>query len=201
MTTETRIWRSALKLFGSRGFAATSVRDIAKASGVTSASLYHYVKSKDELLVNVVLDAMAGMVEPAREIELTQSARHRLELLVRNHIRAHLSDREVWEVVDEEWRRLDARRRAPIVAYRDDYESMWRRTIADGCADGTFAPCNQKLVTFALLAMCSSVYRWFDPRKRLTAEEVTEEHVRLAFNMLGVPPVVAVDEESVSAAL
>ena len=47
---ENEIYEQAIRLFAERGFAGTSLQDIADALGITRPALYYYVKSKDELL-------------------------------------------------------------------------------------------------------------------------------------------------------
>src|SRR5213079_854717 len=50
---ENEIYEIAIRLFAERGFAGTSLQDIADALGITRPALYYYVKSKDELLAKL----------------------------------------------------------------------------------------------------------------------------------------------------
>jgi AcrR family transcriptional regulator len=195
MTTEQRVHGAALALFGKKGFANTSVRDIAKAAGISSASLYHYMPAKEDLLVAVTLSAMRPLIEPARAIhESGRVAEWRLARLVHHHVTMHTETKAVWDVVDEEWRRFDARRRAPIVAYRDEYQAMWFSAISDGFEAGVFSGDDPRTATFAVLGMCSSVYKWFAKGGRLSVGEVADQYVRLAFTMLGADSAAAVEQ-------
>ena len=51
---ENEMYEHAARLFAERGFAGTSLQDVADAMGVTRPALYYYVKSKDELLSKLV---------------------------------------------------------------------------------------------------------------------------------------------------
>src|ERR1700761_9038275 len=51
--TKERILRVAAELFYHNGFAATSVREIAEAAGVGQSSLYHHLRSKDQILIQL----------------------------------------------------------------------------------------------------------------------------------------------------
>ena len=53
-STQDRVAQVAVRLFSERGFAATGIRDLGREMGMTSASLYHYVANKEELLVGVM---------------------------------------------------------------------------------------------------------------------------------------------------
>ena len=70
LPTRERILDVAEALFAGRGVAGTSIRDIARGSGLTPASLYNHFESKDELYAAVLergvrplLDRMAGLAD------------------------------------------------------------------------------------------------------------------------------------------
>jgi AcrR family transcriptional regulator len=177
-----------MELFMTKGFAATSVREIAKAAGISSASLYHYMPSKDDLLVTVTLQATHLLADPGRIINASGGTPdERLAALIRLHVIEHARGRRLWEVADEEWRQLPARKRAPVVALRDEYQSFWERALLEGREASLFRFGDLKMTTFAILSMCSDVYKWFSPNGRLTAEDVAEYYLQLVAAMLGAP--------------
>jgi len=51
------IIREALKLFSERGFAAVSMRDLAEAAGISVSTIYHYYKSKQALVRDMIVRA------------------------------------------------------------------------------------------------------------------------------------------------
>ena len=51
---EAQILEHATRLFAERGFAATSLQDIAEATGLTRPALYHYIRNKDDVLSRLV---------------------------------------------------------------------------------------------------------------------------------------------------
>ena len=185
MPTEERVQSAALDLFTRKGFSATGVRDIARAAGISSASLYHYMVTKEDLLVAVTVRATDHLVEPGRHIHASGgSPIERLSALVRHHVIEHAHGQAVWQIADEDWRRLDEVRRAPIVALRDEYQSYWESAVEDGRAAGIFQCADTKLVTFGILAMCSDVYKWFRSGGRLAPDQIAGHYVDLALAML-----------------
>jgi len=65
---EHEIDERAIRLFADRGFAGTSLQDIADALGITRPALYYYVKSKDELLARLAADVAGGSAAQIAEL-------------------------------------------------------------------------------------------------------------------------------------
>ena len=65
---ENEIYEQAIRLFAERGFAGTSLQDIADALGITRPALYYYVKSKDELLAKLAADVAGGSAAQITEV-------------------------------------------------------------------------------------------------------------------------------------
>src|ERR1051325_10343094 len=113
---------AASDLFRERGYAATSIRDIARALSVQGASLYAHVTSKEDVLWGIV-DRAAGRFEAAAErAELNaQNARpgdpaEVLAALVRAHVQVLTGDVDEAGVFVHEWRALGPERRAALLA-------------------------------------------------------------------------------------
>ena len=84
---ENEMYDHAVRLFAERGFAGTSLQDIADAMGVTRPALYYYVKSKDELLAKLAADVAGGSAAEMAEI----AARTDLDALGKLHAIARLT--------------------------------------------------------------------------------------------------------------
>src|SRR5438094_8541750 len=88
--TEERIRAAALRLFGQKGFQATTTRELAAEAGLTVAGLYYYVGTKEELLLDIMLDANGALLHAARRIGASSEAPERkLALLVQLHLWLH----------------------------------------------------------------------------------------------------------------
>ena len=131
---------AASELFRRQGYAATTVRDIARALDMQGASLYAHVASKEEVLWSIV-DRVATRFERAADAAQTDGldADTALAALVRAHVAVATADVGEASVFIHEWRHLSADRRAAVLARRDAYEARFRSVIADGIATGTFA--------------------------------------------------------------
>ena len=79
--SDDRIMEAALKLFAAKGFEATGIREIAEAVNLSSAALYHYIGTKDDLLFKIMSDSLQRWIvgikqgETYNEKELTEFQR------------------------------------------------------------------------------------------------------------------------------
>ncbi|HEX9889084.1 MAG TPA: TetR/AcrR family transcriptional regulator [Nitriliruptorales bacterium] len=185
IATDDRIRETALRLFAEKGFAATGIREIAEQVGVMSASLYHHIGSKEDLLFRIAIDANRQLLRAARDAFCEVSRpEERLVTLVRLHVAAHAHHQLEALVVDNEMRALSDAKRDEVVAVRDAYERMWQDAIADGVRDGVFTVDDERAARLALLEMCTGVAHWFSPSGEQTAEQIGAHFADMALGLV-----------------
>ncbi len=185
-TTADRVRAAALTLFAERGYHGTGIRQLADAAGLSSASLYHYMGTKEELLVAIMRTSLTRLVAAGEEIcaDPGLTARERLVALVELHVRTHARSPEETRVVDDEVRALSVSARAEIVELRDRYEHLWQATIDEGVRSGSFRLEMPALARRALLEMCSGVARWWVPSGPLSLDELADEYATMAVHLV-----------------
>ena len=175
------------ELFHAQGYAATSVRDIARALDMQGASLYAHVTSKEDLLWSIV-DRAATAFEAGADAALAESASgdavDRLAALVEAHVEVVTADPERASVFVTEWRHLSEPRREGIARRRDDYEGRLRQLIVDGIALGAFRATDPALAATFLLTALNGIATWFRPDGRLSADRIADHYVDLALRSL-----------------
>ena len=179
------IQQAAVRTFSDRGYAATSIRDIAAAAGVTSGALYLHVSSKMELLQSVMHLALDELLRVAGLA--TSGARapaERLEGLVRAHVAVQATNPRTARVVDGELRILPEDLRRAMVEKRDSYERLWTETLEAGVRAGAFAIEDVPIARLALVEMCNGVAHWYLPRGPFDLARIQEMFVRLSFNLV-----------------
>lgn len=184
-STGERVRLAALELFAERGFHGTGIRQLAERAGVSSASLYHYMGTKEDLLVSLMRASLERLLADAEAVPHGDPAR-RLVDLVRLHVTAHATRPLETRVGDDEVHALSAAARAEVVALRDRYEAIWQQTLDDGLREGVFAVGQPGVARRALLEMCSGVARWFDPSGPLSLEALANEYAVIAQRLVGV---------------
>ena len=177
----------ASELFHANGYAATSVRDIARALDIQGASLYAHVASKEDLLWAIV-DRAATDFETAADRAAadtpTADAVERLAALVEAHVEVVTADPERSSVFVTEWRHLSAGRREAIALRRDAYEARFRDTIRDGAAVGSFRATDPAIAATFILTALNGIATWYRPDGRLSPDRIADHYVELALRSL-----------------
>ena len=180
----------ASDLFRERGYAATSIRDIARALDVQGASLYAHVTSKEDVLWAIVdraarrFEAAADRAEADAEARRPGDPAEVIAGLVRAHVQVLTADVAEAGVFVHEWRALGPERRAAILERRDAYEGRFRRRISEGIAVGAFALTDPQIASGAILSAVNGLATWYAPEGRLSAERIADHLVDLALRML-----------------
>jgi AcrR family transcriptional regulator len=176
-----QILDEAARLFGRRGYHATTMRDIGEATGLLAGSLYAHIASKEQLLYEVVVQAAAqflGAVEPMRA-ELV-APEERLRKAMRAHVRVVADNLDKAWVFHHEWKSLTDERRADVRRLRRRYEDMWDDIVRDlpGAEDPRFA-------RLLVLSAANWTYTWYRPAGPLSPEEVADRFTDLLLAGLG----------------
>lgn len=186
LTTEQRVRRAAVKLFASKGFHGTGIRDLAREAGISSASLYHYMGTKEELLAAIMRECLDRLVLGARQVtDGVTDPPQRLASLVALHVLTHACRPAETRVVDHEVPALSEPARRRIVELRDEYEGIWADAIDDGMRKRCFTTAEPGVTRLALLEMCTGVARWYSPRGPLGLDQLASHYANLALRMLG----------------
>lgn len=186
VSSRDRVRAAAVKLFSTKGFHGTGIRDLAQEAELSSATLYHYMGTKEDLLAEIMHTALSRLLDAAREATAgSPDPVHRLRTLVALHVLAHAVGPAETRVVDNEVDVLSPAAREPVVALRDGYERLWAAAIDEGVAAGVFHTEHPAVTRLALLEMCSGVARWYSPRGPLALDQLAEHYAELASRALG----------------
>ena len=118
----TAILDSACEVFARRGYQAATMREVARASHLSLAGVYHYVGGKDELLFLVLDRALATLLAGLdKTLVDAEGGEARLLALMRTHLEFGFAHPAALRVVNRDWELLDEPRRAEIGAKRRAY--------------------------------------------------------------------------------
>jgi AcrR family transcriptional regulator len=168
-----------------KGFHATSIRDIAAAVGKSVSTLYHYFKTKEDVLYLIQSNTFRCVMDNLRRAtEGVEDPNVRLFLFIRNHIHYFTRHRNEMKVASHEGSTLPPERRKAITALKVEYFQMGRqivREVLSSSGRDTAAGDETELdrITYCLFGMMNWIYNWYDPRLHGSQEELTRTIYRI----------------------
>lgn len=159
------IVRAAGRLFSEKGYAATTIRDIANAVSMGSGSPFYHFKTKHDMLRAVVLEGIAaigGAVAEAAGGSLPP--RETFEAMLRAHLNQLLGPegRDFAATLLHESRHLDPAAQAEVVALKDRYEIMWQQALKDLKRAGLIAD-DSRVTRLFLMGALNWTVQWYRP--------------------------------------
>lgn len=170
-----QITRNAARLFQEVGFNRTSVNDIAESLGMGKPTLYHYVKSKAEIVLAIhdeVYDMMMG--EFQRRLKENQGPRELIRGLCHDIISSMETHPGYLRVYFEHHRELPPEVQANARRRRDRFQKLVEDAIEAGVQQGIFKTASVRLATLAVFGMCNWSYQWYRPGGPMTATETAD---------------------------
>jgi AcrR family transcriptional regulator len=178
---EKELFETASKLFAEKGFAGTTLQDIAKALGVSRPSLYHYIRSKDELLERVVRD-MAAIADDLVAATLADTGPgpiaklHKMIDAIVDMVGSHPAH---FRILLQNEQRLDGELAERHRSSRDRLVETLIGIIEEGKAKALFRPVNTQTAAFSILGACNWVVFWHhDGDLASVADDIAELGVR-----------------------
>ncbi|WP_287919614.1 TetR/AcrR family transcriptional regulator [Comamonas sp.] len=178
MAKRQAVLSTAAQLFNERGFHATSLDDIAARLGVSKPTLYYYVKSKDQILLECVrqgLEMTLEGIEVSRQAGGT--ALDQLEACMRVYARIVTMDFGMCliRVGDEQ---LPPESRKALRRMKAQIDLAFRRLVEAGVQQGLLAPCDPKMTAFMIGGALSWIGKWYDSGGAYSPDEISEQAVR-----------------------
>ena len=175
-----QILRAAADLFRERGYQASSVDHIAARLGMSKASLYTHFRAKEEMLAAISRETIEAFT---RDLSLVLGSRlgpeDKLRRVVRQHVQFVIANRSFLTVFFGEEANLPARFARTLAGQKDRYDKGVERNVAEGISTGVFRDVPPRLVVFAILGMVNWVHKWYNPRGRWGAEEISAAFLSL----------------------
>jgi TetR/AcrR family transcriptional regulator, cholesterol catabolism regulator len=167
---------TAALLFARQGYHATSVADLIDATGLASGGLYHYIGSKEQLLLQICDRLMDPLLDEAEALAAgSEPAAARLRLVVRawmRHVERHRAHMLVFQqerrVLEADARWQDVRRK------RKRFERLVERLLRAAEREGGAIFSDRRAALLALLGMVNYAPQWFRADGRMTADQIAD---------------------------
>jgi AcrR family transcriptional regulator len=160
------IMRGAARLFDEVGYHGVNMETIAKAAGLKKPTLYHYVRSKDEILFQIheaMIETLRSKIGERREAGEGPEA---ILYGVYRDIFQQIHDFPGYvRAFFEHMRELDGDRRSKIRADRNAYLAEVVAVIERGMDQGLFRRADSRLTALSLLSISNWAYQWYRPAR------------------------------------
>ncbi len=178
------ILRAAAGAFMERGYAATSINDVADSLGSTKGKIYHYYRSKTDIFIDVHLEALRQLLDRVGAIAARKDLppRVRIYAMCHQHVTVFMTTIAYQKATILGMNRFllsitnsaqEAATRA-VQQGRDDYERLYVDAIKEGIAAGELAPADPRRVVKPLLGALNWANLWFDAMATVSPEELED---------------------------
>ena len=181
-----QIKKAAIRLFNEYGFKGTSVEMIAQEVGLLKGSLYHHIKSKDDLLLNVFEDVLEDVNATLKQIvDSDLPSDKKLKHAIKNHIEKQIKYFDEYRLYLQERRFLPPKFETKYTMKRKLNESYIDAILEEGIEQGVFrVDLDVRLTTLTLFGMLNWMTQWYKPHGRLSLQEITESISDLALRSI-----------------
>ncbi len=172
---------TAAQVFAKCGFHATTMRDLARATGMSLAGMYHYVTGKDELLYQIQERCFTRVTKGAiGAVAEGVDATDRLDRFIRHHVIFFAEHMNEMKVLSHEAESLTTKHRKKIDRLKRRYVDLLLKLIQD---TGACPPqLDERVATYALFGMMNWIYTWYDPAGPIPPRDLADQLATLFVN-------------------
>ncbi|MBS1573752.1 MAG: TetR/AcrR family transcriptional regulator [Bacteroidetes bacterium] len=172
------ILQKAAAMFREKGFAATSMRDLAESVGIEAASLYNHIRSKNEILEAICFNVANRFNENMEAIEAGNgNSIQKIETLLRFHIRQMVENYEEVYVSDREWKHLEEPYLSNFQNQRRNYRKRFAAIIENGIQKNEIKKIDASTAVLIILHAVSGIESWHRSKEKINGEELENNMV------------------------
>jgi len=194
-TQQERIIAESSRLFWEKGYAETSMKDIAGACGFRPGNIYNFFTGKESILFEILYQEMMDIVAPIAHLKDDESVDPvvALRLMIENHVKLTLGEKSSSKLLfDVGLNNLSPANRKKIIKLRDDYDAIGVAIVRRGKKAGIFAKdVDDKIAVFSIGSIIARSRIWYSPKGKYSVDEIIELMFRFALRGLGGGAVLA----------
>jgi AcrR family transcriptional regulator len=170
------ILRTSARIFAEKSYHSTSMRDISRATGVSLAGLYHYCKSKEELLFLIQDHCFGRVLERLEQrVKETDDPFEKLRLFIDNHLSFFAANMAEMKVLSHEAESLAGDLHEHVSTKKEKYAGLARKILREiQESQPAKARIDLTVATYALFGMMNWIYNWYDPSGKLSVNQLVD---------------------------
>ncbi|MBS2531743.1 TetR family transcriptional regulator [Catenulispora sp. NF23] len=175
----------ATELFGAQGYEKTTLNDIAAAVGISRSALYHYIASKEQLLVMLMDELSRSLDEAVAAMRNTaHTPEDKLRIFVAELVRHRAEHPDPFRLINQSDSTLPDSVRAQHLRARKTVLTELSAVIEEGIGADVFQTDDVRIAALTVVGMCNWVAWWFTAGKERGAEEIANQVSQAAVDML-----------------
>lgn len=179
------ITKTGAGLFRKKGFAASSMRELADNIGVEASSLYNHIGSKSEILRSICFKVANDFNTHLQEVEKMEgSIVEKLENLVSFHIHMMLDNYDEVYVANHEWKQLEEPYLSNFLSQRKTYEGRLVDIINSGIQKGELKKMHPHVAVLVILSSVRGLEFWQSNKKNISVNELEKDIINHLLNGL-----------------
>lgn len=187
-TRREEILTAAQDLFHQRGYANTSLDDIARTVGIKREGLYYYFPNRTQILIEIIKPLGLQLRDRVKEIlNSAGSPQEKIRQTVENHLmRFENRFAESKITLRDDYFSENELVLAEMGPIWDEYERLWIAIIVEGQEQGVFdGSLDPRLAHLGILGLCNWVARWYVPNQSLPVPELINMYNKIILRGLG----------------
>ena len=178
-----QIFIAGAVLFNQKGYAATSMRELATQVNLEVSSLYSHIKSKEEILQKICFEIANQFTEGIEKIYgNTQNPKKKLKEIIGLHVKIIINSSIDFKVYDNEHIHLSEPFLSDFLNIRRSYEKKCISIIKEGIKTGDFIDIDPVFMMKTIYNSMTWVYEWYQPNKGITTKSINKEMYKLIVN-------------------
>jgi TetR/AcrR family transcriptional regulator, cholesterol catabolism regulator len=173
----------AAELFAARGYRATSLNELAEAAGIAKPTIFHHFRSKQDILYALyarTMDLALGRMQAVAGAD--DDPARTLRRMVREHALLILENRDVFKILFDEESELSEAQLASIKEQQRRYIKLLAHQLELLRAEGRLRTEAPQIAVQGVIGMASWVYRWYEPERARSPEEIADILAGLALD-------------------
>lgn len=178
------ILKVAAQLFSERGYHAIGMSELGEATRLGRGTLYHYIKSKEDLLYDIAREYIKDLAHTAENTICRETEPEKRVLTLGSKLVEKIASHQAeLTVCFRECHSLTEPRRTEVLDLHRRYERAWRKTMQEGAKSGVFRPYDP-IILKGVLGMYFYSYLWIQSEAELTPAEIAKRLNDLTLRML-----------------
>ena len=168
--TRERILLEAARLFRHHGYSATTLREVADASGIKAGSIYYHYESKDQILGEVLDKGILVVAEAVRQrvdaLPADATSRQRLAAAIEGHLWGLLHHGDFTSANIRIYGQIPTAAKNRHRKVRRDYADYLDRLLEDALKRGELRPdTSTAVIRLFVIGALNWTVEWYNPQK------------------------------------